>query len=328
MAAEKAILGEDQTVDLLSVVGMLRRRKWLIMLVTALGTATAAFVGMKLTPTYTAQASVMIDPRQLQVTTSEQIISGLPLSGPTMATQLGLLRSRDFVASVMTDLKLFDDPEFNPALARTADTSSLPGFLQPLEQVISRLPDEWLIATGLANQPQPVLESEAPAIARERAISNFLGDAVFLNDGLSYLIQIQFTSPDPDKAAVIANRLASRFVEDQLQGKLSASDKATGWLEQRLGELKLEVQKSDEAVTRFKIDHNILEAGGANLNEQELANLNTQLVAARSDLADKQARLRLIRDLRAFFNHRQCVNNRRIEVQKDSGNIKVLHCPT
>ena len=45
MAAEKAILGEDQTVDLLSVVGMLRRRKWLIMLVTALGTATAAFVG-------------------------------------------------------------------------------------------------------------------------------------------------------------------------------------------------------------------------------------------------------------------------------------------
>lgn len=300
VAAEKAILGEDQTIDLLSVVGMLRRRKWLIMLVTALGTAAAALVGMKLTPTYTAISSVMIDPRQLQVTTSEQVISTLPLSGPTMATQLGLLRSRDFVGSVMGDLKLFDDPEFNLALAQTASptTTALPGFLQPLEQLIAQLPDEWLIATGLASQPQPVLESEAPAIARERAITNFLGDAVFLNDGLSYLIQIQFTSPDPDKAAVIANRLASRFVEDQLQGKLSASDKATGWLEQRLGELKSEVQKSDEAVTRFKIDHNILEAAGSNLNEQELANLNGQLVAARSDLADKQARLRLIRDLR------------------------------
>ncbi|MGD9508865.1 MAG: Wzz/FepE/Etk N-terminal domain-containing protein, partial [Geminicoccaceae bacterium] len=227
MAAEKAILGEDQTVDLLSVVGMLRRRKWLIMLVTALGTATAAFVGMKLTPTYTAQASVMIDPRQLQVTTSEEVLSGLPLSGPTMATQLGLLRSRDFVAAVMGDLKLFDDPEFNPALVPADEAAtSLPTFLQPLEQLITRLPDEWLIATGLASQPQPVLESEAPAIARERAITNFLGDAVFLNDGVSYLIQIQFTSPDSDKAAVIANRLASRFVEDQLQGKLSATDKA------------------------------------------------------------------------------------------------------
>ena len=88
VAAEKAILGEDQTIDLLSVVGMLRRRKWLIMLVTALGTAAAALVGMKLTPTYTAISSVMIDPRQLQVTTSEQVISTLPLSGPTMATTI------------------------------------------------------------------------------------------------------------------------------------------------------------------------------------------------------------------------------------------------
>ncbi len=46
-AVESAILGEDQTIDLLNVVGMLRRRKWLIMLVTALGTAAAAFLGMK-----------------------------------------------------------------------------------------------------------------------------------------------------------------------------------------------------------------------------------------------------------------------------------------
>ena len=38
---------------------------------------------------------------------------------------LGLLRSRDFVGSVMGDLKLFDDPEFNPALANAADIYSM-----------------------------------------------------------------------------------------------------------------------------------------------------------------------------------------------------------
>ena len=184
-AAEKAILGEDETIDLLNVVGMLRRRKWLIMLVTALGTAAAAFLGMKQTPTYTANASVMIDPRQLQVTNVEQVISGMPISTATMATQIGLLRSRDFISSVMSDLNLFDDPEFNPALADAAapPSTSLPGFLQPLEQLIAQLPDEWLIATGLASQPQPVLESEAPALARERAILRFMSGAVFINDG-------------------------------------------------------------------------------------------------------------------------------------------------
>ena len=299
-AAEKAILGEDETIDLLNVVGMLRRRKWLIMLVTALGTAAAAFLGMKQTPTYTANASVIIDPRQLQVTSAEQLVTGMPISTATMATQIGLLRSRDFISSIMSDLNLFDDPEFNLALAAAAapPTTSLPDFLQPLEQLIAQLPDEWLIATGLASQPQPVLESEAPALARERAILRFMGGAVFLNDGTSYLIQIQFTSPDPDKAAVIANKIADRFVEDQLKGKLSATDKATGWLEQRLAELKVEVQKSDEAVARYKVDNNIVEAGGATLNDQELADLNGQLIVARTELADLQAKLRVVRDLR------------------------------
>jgi polysaccharide biosynthesis transport protein len=299
VAAEKAILGEDDTIDLLNVVGMLRRRKWLIMLVTALGTAAAAFLGMKQTPTYTANAAVMIDPRQLQVTNVEEVISGYPVSTATMATQLGLLRSRDFIASVMTDLNLFDDPEFNSALAAAAaPKAALPAFLQPLERLLARLPDEWLIATGLADQPPPILESEAPGIARERAISSFVGDTVFLNDGQSYLIQIQFTSPDPDKAAVIANKIAERFVDDQLKGKLSATDKATGWLEQRLAELKVEVQRSDEAVTRFRIENNLADVAGASLNDQELAELNGQLIAARADLADRQAKLRLVRDLR------------------------------
>ena len=38
---------------------------------------------------------------------------------------------------------------------------------------------------------------------------------------------------------MIANKIAERFVDDQLKGKLSATDKATGWLEQRLAELKV-----------------------------------------------------------------------------------------
>src|SRR3712207_9192198 len=88
-AAEKALLGDDETIDLMSVVGMLRRRKWLILLVTAIGTAAAALLGMQKTPEYTAQASVMVDPRQLQVTNIEQVLTGMPVTTATMATQLG-----------------------------------------------------------------------------------------------------------------------------------------------------------------------------------------------------------------------------------------------
>ena len=60
----------------------------------------------------------------------------------------------------------------------------------------------------------------------------------------SYLINISFTSPDRDKAAVIANRIAELYVEDQLRTKQSATGKASVWLEQRLAELREEVRQS------------------------------------------------------------------------------------
>jgi succinoglycan biosynthesis transport protein ExoP len=300
VSAEKSILGDDETIDLLDLAGMLRRRKWLIMLVTAIGTAAAAFLGTLLTPKYTAQSAVMIDPRQLQVTNIEQVLQGLSVTAGTVITQVGLLQSPSFVAKVMDDLHLFDDPEFNTALLAQPQTTqtNLPTFLRPLAQVLARLPDSWLIATGLASQAEPVLESQAPGLMRQLAIYNFTQNAAYLSDGQSYLISISFTSPDPAKAAVIANRIAELYIQDQVKGKLSATDKASGWLEQRLNELRDAVQKSDQAVAQFKVQNNIVEAGGASLNDQELSDLNRELFAAKTDLADKQAKLRLVRDLR------------------------------
>src|SRR3954452_14716614 len=183
-------LGDEQTIDLLNVVGMLRRRKWLILLVTAVGTALAAVLGKLQTPVYTANASVMLDPRQLQVTNIEQVLSGMPVTTATVATQMGLLKSYDFIASVMTDLNLFNDPEFNTSL-QVADASPpapLPALRPPLEQLVTQRPNEWLIATGLASQPEPVLESDAPGLTRDRTIRNFLRQGPLAHDRETQLI--------------------------------------------------------------------------------------------------------------------------------------------
>lgn len=298
-ANERTLFGEDDTIDLLGIANMLLRRKWLIMTITALGTAVAALVGMKVTPEYTAKASVMIDPRQLQVTNIEQVLSGMTVDDATMATHIGLLQSRTFTAEVMNDLALFDDPEFNKALLEEPETeTALPDFLAPLENLLARLPSEWLIATGLASQPEPVLESQAPALAREKAIGNFLKNASFTNDGSSYLISINFTSEDPDKAAVIANRIADIYVNDQLKTKQSATTKASTWLEQRIVELREEVRVAEEAVERFKAQNNIVQAGESTINDAQLADINRELISARAAMAEQQAKLRLVRELR------------------------------
>lgn len=293
------MFGEDDTIDLLGIGNMLLRRKWLIATVTAIGTAVAAFVGMKLTPEYTAKAQIMIDPRQMQVTDIRQVLGGLPVDSAAMSTQIGLLQSRDFVAEVMTQLNLFNDPEFNPALAAAqAPPTALPAFLAPLETVISRLPNEWLIATGLASQPAPVLESVAPGLVREKTIGRFVKNVNYAVESGSYLITVNFTSEDPDKAAVVANTIAKRYVEDQLTTKQSATTKASGWLKDQIVKLRDEVRTAEEAVESFKAKNNIVQAGASTINDAQLADVNRELITARADMAEKQAKLRLVRDLR------------------------------
>jgi uncharacterized protein involved in exopolysaccharide biosynthesis len=114
--ASSALFGADDTIDLLSVFGVLRRRKWLIAAVCCVGTGIAAAIGVQLTPTYTAKALVMLEPRESRVLDVEAVLAGLPPDAAVIATQVGLLQSRTFLSRVMDDLKLFDDPEFNVAL--------------------------------------------------------------------------------------------------------------------------------------------------------------------------------------------------------------------
>ena len=95
---------------------MLRRRKWLIMLVTASALRPQRCWACSERRNYTAKAAVMIDPRQLQVTNIEQVMQGMSLTAATIATQIGLLQSRRLHRRGHGRSHLFDDPEFNPAL--------------------------------------------------------------------------------------------------------------------------------------------------------------------------------------------------------------------
>ena len=81
----------------------------------------------------------MLDPRQLQLSNIEQVLQGLTVDTSTVATQIGLMQSETFIASVMDDLNLFNDPEFNPALTAQTTTlaTPLPALLQPLGQLLS-----------------------------------------------------------------------------------------------------------------------------------------------------------------------------------------------
>jgi hypothetical protein len=56
--------------------------------------------------------------------------------------------------------------------------------------------------------------------------------------GMTYVIDIGFTSHDPDKSARLVNALADAYIDDQLDAKFQATRRASIWLQERISELR------------------------------------------------------------------------------------------
>src|SRR5262249_7461679 len=138
------------------------------------------------------------------------------------------------------------------------------------------------------------------AVRREGLINAILGGESVSVVELSSALQITFRSSDPKQAALIANAIADAYVQDQINAKSQATIKTSQWLADRLQELSSQMQSSDAAVQEYKSENNINETqGGGSVLDQQLAQLNAQLVAARSDLAEAQAKYEQAKQLQA-----------------------------
>jgi len=295
-----ASAGDDQdSIDLGELFAILWRRKWLIAALVVLGTTVATVAGMQIEKRYTATAALMLEPKTDQVVNLQQVVAGLTGDMPALATQVRLLTARDQIAQVMDDMHLFDDPEFNPALDPENVDSNLDYAVGgPLEGVLAMLPENLLIASGLAKEKLPVLESEAPSLNRQAAVDRFAKNYEVRLDDPSYVMLVSFTSEDPQKAADIANRVTQIYVEDQVASKSAATTKAAGWLDDRLRALKEEVEQAERKVEQFRSEHDIVSAQDVTLNDQQLSDLNRQLIESRAELAGAEAKLRLAHDMR------------------------------
>jgi capsular exopolysaccharide synthesis family protein len=296
--APEYYLPQDAGIDIKDLLAILRRRRWVILSTILVLTTLAVFVGLQITPKYTAKALVMIDPRQSKVVNVEQVLQGLGTDASTVETQIKVLKSRDLADRIMQKLALFDDPEFNRALDRQPGDPALT-VDGPFAAALGWLPKEWLIATGFAEEPLGMVADAKPALEREAAVDRFDKSLKVTQEGRSYVIGLSFTSEDAEKAARIVNTVAQLYIQDQIDTKRAATGKASSFLGDRLGSLRDEVQKAEAAVEAFRKKSRLVTADGVSLKEKDLSDLSKELITARAELAEKQAKLRLVRELRA-----------------------------
>ena len=254
--------------DLLAaIVGILRRQIVVILSVIPVSLALAIAYLFTTPPLYTATASLLIDPGRVQV--FKQSILGDTANPAVVYSQIEILKSESFALSVIKRLQLDHDPEFvSPPKGLISTALSF-----PLRLLHLRLP---------APDPDPAW----------LALGKFQHSVVVTTVPLTYVIEVQFQSVDPERAAQIANGIADTFILDQVQAKYKTIGTATTWLQERLNELRAQASAAERAVVEYKTKNNIVDSGGGRLiNEQQLAELNTALTKAHSDTSEAKARL-------------------------------------
>ena len=283
--------GDIGDIDFKEALLSLWRRKWLIVFVTLLFAGVTAAIVYAMTPLYTANVRLMFE--QPRVTILPGLIDQTPAT-----EQMQVIGSRIVAARVIDRLDLRFDPEFNPDLQPRTTLADFIGRIGSFDLSAWVSPAiseslEVLQASPAEQRPiEPIADNPLrDRLLQEQVVDAFLGRLTVDTVPQSNVIEISFASEQPAKAAEIADAIANAYLQHRLEAKFEEIQRSSSWLDDRIGELRTQVQQAETALEDYRRSTGLTEsARGGEGAERQVAELNTQLILARTDRAEREAR--------------------------------------
>jgi polysaccharide biosynthesis transport protein len=220
----------------------------------------------------------------------------LPDASPdqySIQSEVDILESRSVIEPVVRQLRLWEAPEFQPMEHPYGWSWST---------VEARLGAEWRDITGLRsdlkNYPgkQPVSpqssDGRPPSQAEiDSIVGAYAGYLTVSNDGHSMTLRVSYRALSPEHAAAVVNAHMASYRNVEVKTKVAAAEHANAALRSQVTDLQQQLQVAEAAIARYRAEHGLtgaaMDTGGVSA---QLASLNSQLLAARADLAESQAR--------------------------------------
>jgi polysaccharide biosynthesis transport protein len=237
---------------------ILRKHQWLILSFMLSVVTIVAIATFRMQPVYVATSRVEIDKENTNI---------LPFQGTDPYDVM--VDSENYIE---TQAKILTSETLALQTIRNSGLSELPQYASP------NGPSEALETGSLANQRRP------PELA------SFLGSLSVRRVPNSRLMDVSFESTDPQLAARIVNAHIETYVQRNFQSQFDATTRATAWLRDQLDELKVRVQKSEDARIAYERQNQIWTLDDKqNMTTQRFADANRELTAAQTERVKKQA---------------------------------------
>jgi capsular exopolysaccharide synthesis family protein len=264
----------QDSLSLRTLLALLLRRKWLILAVAATVLAVATLQVLTTTTLHRVAGTIQIDPEEP---------AGLPAADVAGAgyasrqareeyvwTQAENLRNRELAERVVQRLGLPDSRTFNAPVKTGAFTDAAGAAYRALGRLFGR------------HEPPP----QAVGSAADRLLSAL--DVRVRQE--TRLVDIAFTSPDPELAAQVVAALFAEYIERHFESRHEATVKATEFMRKQLRDMKLKIEEAEAGVVRYAQENAIV-----NLNDRETVSLqklrllNEEMTHVESELAKHTA---------------------------------------
>jgi uncharacterized protein involved in exopolysaccharide biosynthesis len=242
-------------IDIFQLPGILRRRAHYIVLTVIACIILVTVFLMNQTPLFRASTELLLDPQGLVSERRDLFVTGAsPQEQSSLDSQTYIVQSREVLNDVIDKLQLEKDPFFTKGLKSATENTP-----------IARGATRAAIATAMLKR-----------IKVERA-------------GQSFVLSISADHPVAQKAADIANALASVYLEKANNARGDMAMRASKSFQAQASELRDKVLKAELAVEDFKAANGLVSAGAQGLViDQQVSGISEQLIQARN--AEEQQR--------------------------------------
>jgi polysaccharide biosynthesis transport protein len=267
----------DAELDLSALGTTLWRKRWSILRPTILIALVTLVTVQMITPRYQSETRVLVEGRDnifLRPDADKDMIDRNVVDQEAVTSQAQVVMSREVANQVIERLKLDQLPEFDSAL----------NGVSPIKAVLGAL--------GIIRNPMSMT-------SQERVLEAYYDRLTVFPVDKSRVIVIDFLSEDPELAAKVVNAIADAYLQQLQKAKQDQAQTASQVLAGQIDILRKKVVEAEARVEAYRAKSGGLLVGPNNttLSAQQLADMNAQLVAARAQKADAEAKAKMIRDM-------------------------------
>jgi succinoglycan biosynthesis transport protein ExoP len=282
-----------------AILSCIRRHLAMVLAFTLSLCIAGALVGLGLPAWFKAEGVVVIHSRPQRMADLQELPDPTPDLN-VIQSEVDILQSRSVIEPVVRSLRLWEAPEFQKmeypqGWSWQTVEERLRETRQDLWEILGGSEDSSREQPPVSTQPSDANRTnDASQPTQEQidaAVETYTGYLLVQTDGHSMTIRVTYRAWTPERAAAVVNAHIDSYRNVEVKAKVTAAGRANSALTAQVAELRQQLQEAEMAVTRYREEHHLTGAArdSAGVSAQ-LAGLNNQLIIARADLAESEAR--------------------------------------